>query len=424
MPNNQRTIRNSLIVHPGEWPRLPLDFLAAKADTLHTVLGPAADDRVARPAAPPTPAFELAGRELADRVPPMGRHALAPPWSDRYYETSEPHRWLAAASRTNSAHLYLWEATRENQAGMLMWLLFHELGPEDAIEHFRRFGVTHLVVTAPEQTDMVAEVDGFEPVWHHGEVVIFEVTAAAGPPPAALLQPSDPTGEAVIGTWAVVSREQRPEHMTWTVDTSESRSLVAAVAYHPRWRVAVDGDPVEVARSADGLVSFSVPPGTHDVTLRYVRPGSDHLAVLLTLITLGTMAVVAGRERRGRARAEDEPGRRRRSVSWSTVAERGPFVLTVLLVAVFVAWLTGAAVGAAVVAVLAAWIILKIGFALLRGFAAPPAEPPPPGELRKVKITYRCSICGTEVRMTSANDEVPEPPRHCQEDMDLVAPIE
>jgi hypothetical protein len=39
-----------------------------------------------------------------------------------------------------------------------------------------------------------------------------------------------------------------------------------------------------------------------------------------------------------------------------------------------------------------------------------------------VLVLFRCSICGTEVRMTSANDEVPEPPRHCQEDMDLVAP--
>jgi endogenous inhibitor of DNA gyrase (YacG/DUF329 family) len=39
-------------------------------------------------------------------------------------------------------------------------------------------------------------------------------------------------------------------------------------------------------------------------------------------------------------------------------------------------------------------------------------------------LTFRCSICGTEVRMTSANDEVPDAPRHCQEDMDLVAPID
>ena len=61
---------------------------------------------------------------------------------------------------------------------------------------------------------------------------------------------------------------------------------------------------------------------------------------------------------------------------------------------------------------------------MLGGLARPVPEPPPPGELRKVRLRYRCSICGTEVRMTAANDEVPEPPRHCQEDMDLVAPTD
>ena len=42
---------------------------------------------------------------------------------------------------------------------------------------------------------------------------------------------------------------------------------------------------------------------------------------------------------------------------------------------------------------------------------APLPEPPPAGELRKVKIMYRCSICGAEVRMTIAPHEDPEPPR-------------
>lgn len=75
-------------------------------------------------------------------------------------------------------------------------------------------------------------------------------------------------------------------------------------------------------------------------------------------------------------------------------------------------------------ALLAAYLILRTGFWFLRMLAAPPPEPPPPGELRRVRLTYRCSICGTEVRMTVANDENPEPPRHCSEDMDLVAPID
>ena len=59
---------------------------------------------------------------------------------------------------------------------------------------------------------------------------------------------------------------------------------------------------------------------------------------------------------------------------------------------------------------------------MLGGLARPVPEPLPAGELRKVRLLYRCSICGTEVRMTAATDEDPEPPRHCLEDMDLVAP--
>ena len=73
-----------------------------------------------------------------------------------------------------------------------------------------------------------------------------------------------------------------------------------------------------------------------------------------------------------------------------------------------------------IVAVLAAVILLRVGMKILGGFARPVPEPPDPGELRKVRLTYQCSICSTTVRMTMANDEVPEPPRHCQEDMDLV----
>ena len=76
-------------------------------------------------------------------------------------------------------------------------------------------------------------------------------------------------------------------------------------------------------------------------------------------------------------------------------------------------------IGAAILVGLAIW---KVGTTMLGGLARPVPEPPPAGELRKVRLRYRCSICGTEVRMTAANDEVPDPPRHCQEDMELVAP--
>jgi hypothetical protein len=76
------------------------------------------------------------------------------------------------------------------------------------------------------------------------------------------------------------------------------------------------------------------------------------------------------------------------------------------------------------VAVLVGVVILRVGVAMLRGLGTPLPPPPPPGEMRKVNLKYRCSVCGAELKMTLATEELPEPPRHCQEDMDLVAPVE
>lgn len=92
---------------------------------------------------------------------------------------------------------------------------------------------------------------------------------------------------------------------------------------------------------------------------------------------------------------------------------------------VVVAWLlTRASLVPLLIAAAAVYVMMRVGFAVLGGLSQPLPEPPPAGELRKVKIMYRCSICGTEVRMTVANDEMPEPPRHCLEDMDLVTPVD
>ncbi len=90
-------------------------------------------------------------------------------------------------------------------------------------------------------------------------------------------------------------------------------------------------------------------------------------------------------------------------------------VLTLgLLAAGFTVWRVVLAVGLM-------YVLLRVGFAVIGAFARPVPEPPPPGELRRVKLTYRCAECGAELRMTLANDEVPAPPRHCTEEMELTA---
>ena len=67
-------------------------------------------------------------------------------------------------------------------------------------------------------------------------------------------------------------------------------------------------------------------------------------------------------------------------------------------------------------------VVMRVGIFMLRSIGSMQPPPPPPGELRRVNLRYQCTICGTEVKMTAAPDELPEPPRHCLEDMQLVAP--
>jgi DNA-directed RNA polymerase subunit RPC12/RpoP len=76
------------------------------------------------------------------------------------------------------------------------------------------------------------------------------------------------------------------------------------------------------------------------------------------------------------------------------------------------------------VAVFIFLVVMRVGLFVIRALAQPPPPPPPAGEMRRVNLRYRCSTCGVELKITAAPDEDPPPPRHCQEEMQLVAPIE
>lgn len=70
------------------------------------------------------------------------------------------------------------------------------------------------------------------------------------------------------------------------------------------------------------------------------------------------------------------------------------------------------------------WFIWRIGLGMLRSMTSSPPPPPPSGEMRRINVRYRCSVCGVELRLTLAPDQDPPPPRHCLEEMQLVAPTE
>ncbi len=73
-------------------------------------------------------------------------------------------------------------------------------------------------------------------------------------------------------------------------------------------------------------------------------------------------------------------------------------------------------------AVGAAMLIYWVGAGVVRMFASVPLPSDEVAELEDVDVRFECPVCGARVTMTVApGGDVPTPPRHCMEQMHLVA---
>jgi hypothetical protein len=73
-----------------------------------------------------------------------------------------------------------------------------------------------------------------------------------------------------------------------------------------------------------------------------------------------------------------------------------------------VTWLIAFGIGVAVFGV-SLWAI--------RLLATPQPPEPDPDDVQELDAHFRCTICGLRLVVTHAQDEAPEAPRHCREDM-------
>ncbi|MEA2002121.1 MAG: hypothetical protein U9N84_09600 [Actinomycetota bacterium] len=70
-----------------------------------------------------------------------------------------------------------------------------------------------------------------------------------------------------------------------------------------------------------------------------------------------------------------------------------------------------------VVAVAIGVSILAATLYVVRMLLTPQPDEPDPDQVQKVAVDYRCIVCGLRLTITHAQDEHPDAPRHCREDM-------
>ena len=66
------------------------------------------------------------------------------------------------------------------------------------------------------------------------------------------------------------------------------------------------------------------------------------------------------------------------------------------------------AIGIAIIAV-TLWVV--------RLLLIPQPEDPDPSQVKEIAVDYRCVVCGMRLTITHAQDDHPDAPRHCREDM-------
>jgi hypothetical protein len=243
----------------------------------------------------PVPALPAAARELARRVPDGARFAVERDFPAEVKRTGvlHPETWLARASGRNSLNGFNLESSSTPRAALLMNRL-EGLSATRIALRLNRFGVTHVVATSDEFAGRLTRSTRFAPVWKEHPVTILALEAAAE-------RPRPDSQIAADGPVAARQTRTDPEHLGFELDAPAPLDVTVALAWSPKWHGRLDGRPVRLRRTTDGLVTLRVSPGRSDLRLDYRGDAWDRLGVSATLLTpvVGVIALVrTGRRRR------------------------------------------------------------------------------------------------------------------------------
>jgi uncharacterized membrane protein len=97
--------------------------------------------------------------------------------------------------------------------------------------------------------------------------------------------------EVIGGHARVIMEESKSSVYRFNVESEGGSALVANVAYFPGWTLHMDDKHIELQKTKDGLIGFSVPQGKHMVELRF---GDTMIRKLASGLSLGAFLICIG----------------------------------------------------------------------------------------------------------------------------------
>ena len=249
---------------------------------------------VAQQMPPGTPSLHAAAVELRRVVPPGARWVQVRDFPTELSSTGvvHPDFWLAHQSRRWTANSFNPESS-SGPAATGDHIL--DRPTQEAARDLARLGVVVVVATTPETSSRL-ESPSFRVVWRRSVISILEVVAPEGQPsPSSLVATSSPAT-------ATLDRAA-PEHLAMTVRSAEVTAATVAVAWSPKWQGRLNGRPVPLERTSDGIVEVQLPAGASRLALDYSSDVWDKLGLLITLVTAAGLIETVRRRRR----SDDDP---------------------------------------------------------------------------------------------------------------------
>ena len=257
-------------------------------------LGP--DRRAASEFGPPVLQLQHAATELRRVVPAGARFATQRDYPGEVLRTGVilPPTWLAQASGRDSLNGWNLESSSTPEPDLEPDLYLGKRPADMQADVLSRLGVSHVVATADPFADALAASDRFQLVWRESPVAIFALRARPGQPaPAALVATGAPAAARVTRADA--------ERLRIRVDAAAATPATVAVAWSPKWHGRVNGRPVVLGHTVDGLIAIRLPAGRSTLELDYGPDGWDHLGAAvsaLTVVLVAAFGVYSFRRRR------------------------------------------------------------------------------------------------------------------------------